>query len=427
MKIDRALENMIGDVDIKVPGLGVIVYREGAEVYSKFLGSRTIDNADRSNDKPITRDTRFRAASVSKSFTMFSIMQLIERGLIDLDENVESYLQMPLRNPVKPKKKITVRMLACHTSSIRDGKIYSTPPDVGVEEFFDPNGRYWEGGAHFAPIDEPIGNYFNYSNLNYGLLGTLIERVTGERFDLYQKENILAQLDIKADYVPANFAPNEFNLLGTVYQKKNPRGIWYENGAWYPTVDDYSTQPSKDTIALQNAYAEHFNGTYDLKNYRIGTNATIFSPQGGLRISFEELTHALEMMMNGGLYRGRRVLSEQSIAEMLSPNWIYDPTVGNGNNYGGAINNYGLGVYKIDGKGSARVSLKREIDLIGHTGAAFGLLSGMFFEPNTHNGFVYMINGEAIEEDNDPRSRGKFSGNYIWEEMIMSAVVENIF
>ena len=418
MTLNEKLSALIGDSGIKVPGLGAIVYKDGKEIYSKFLGRRVIETS-----KPVTRDTRFRAASVSKMFTVFAVMQLAEQGKISLDEDAGKYLQFPLRNPSCPQKKITVRALASHTSSLRDGKIYSIPPKFSVEEFFSPRGKFWENGAHFAPPQEEIGKFFTYSNLNYGLLGTIIEAVTGRRFDIYQRENLFKQLDIKADYLPANLSAEEFERLGTIYQKKNLRGQWDEFGDWYGKADDYKgVQPPKDTVQLQNPYAEEFQGIYDLKGYRVGTNATIFSPQGGLRISFEELAHALEMMMNGGIYRGRRVLSRDSLAEMFKPHWVYKNK--NGRPYGGAILNYGLGTYFIDGKSKARVRREREINLIGHTGAAFGLLSGVFFIPETKSGFVYMMNGEAIEEEVDPRSFGEFSKNYIWEEKIMGGICD---
>ena len=176
-------------------------------------------------------------------------------------------------------------------------------------------------------------------------------------------------------------------------------------------------------LELPNAYSDRDNGAYDLKSYAVGTNATIFSPQGGLRISFEELGHALEMLINGGEYRGRRVLSQNSIEQMIKPNWIYDPTVGNGDNYDGAMNNYGLGLYRI-GCGRSRVSAEHEVELIGHTGAAFGMLSGIFFDRLTKNGFIYMINGLPCDEDKDIRARGKFSANYIWEEQLMGALIK---
>ena len=417
--LDRELATLIGDNGFKVPGLGVVIFKGGREIYSCFLGKRVLGK----KNKPVTRDTRFRAASVSKMFTVFAIMQLAEQGKISLDADASDCLNFPLRNPACPHEKITVRMLASHTSSLRDGKIYSIPPSETVAEFFSPRGKFWEDGAHFAPPAEPVGRYFTYSNLNYGLLGTIIEVVTGQRFDRCQKENLFRRLDIDADYLPANLEPPEFEMLGTLYQKKNPCGRWDEHGDWFAQVDDFNdVQPPEDTVRLQNPYAPDFQGEFNLANYRIGTNATIFSPQGGLRISFEELTHALEMMINGGLYRGRRILNRDSLDEIFRPHWIYNPINPNGRPCGGAIQNYGLGTYRIYGKSSARVCRSHEVDLLGHTGAAYGLLSGIFFRPNTRDGFVYMLNGEAIAQDLDPRSHGSFSDNYIWEEKIMNAV-----
>ena len=381
---------------IETPGLGVIVYKDGEEIYSKFLGRRVIESS-----KPVTRQTRFRAASVSKMFTIFSLLQLVEQGKINLDADISEYLNFTLRNPNQPREKITARMLASHTSSLRDGKIYSIPPEVSVKEFFYPSGEFWEGGVHFA--EEKVGEYFTYCNLNYGLLGTIIESVTGERFDIWQKKNILKQLDARADYVPSNFDRAEFEMLGTSYRKENPQGIWDEFGDWYGQIDDFKgRQPARDTISLQNAYDKNFRQEYDLKDYRVGTNATVFSPQGGLRISFEELAHALEMLMNGGTYRGKEILSKKSVEEMLKPHWVYKNH--NGDTCDGAILSYGLGVHGC------------KENLIGHTGEAFGLLSGIYFIPNTKSGFVFMLNGEALKDF-----------NYILEERILNTICTFLF
>ena len=105
MNLDRILENMIGSVGAKVLGLGVIVFKDGKEIYSKFLGRRHINP-----NKPITRNTRFRAASLSKMFTIFTIMQLVEQNKINLDDDVSEYLNFKLRNPNFPNEKITVNV-----------------------------------------------------------------------------------------------------------------------------------------------------------------------------------------------------------------------------------------------------------------------------------------------------------------------------
>jgi len=400
-------------LEVNFPGLGFIVYKDGNEIFSKFEGRRRLDK-----NLPVTRDTKFRVASLSKQFTIFTIMQLVERGKLNLDEDVSRYLGFELRNPKFPAVPITCRMLASHTSSLRDGKIYSIPPIFGVEEFFKRDGKFFEDGAHFG--NEPPEKFFTYCNLNYGILGTLIECVTGKRFDIYQRENILSELDTRADYVVGNLPQKDFNLLGTLYQKKSPNGHWDEFGEWYAHMDDYKgIQPARDTLNLQNPYAENFCNDYNLHDYKIGTNATIFSPQGGLRISFEELGHAMQMILNDGTFCGRKILSEESLAEMFKPQWIYNGN--NGDTCGGVMLSYGLGEYQINGKTSARLCKNRVIDFAGHTGIAFGCIAG-FFVTNKREGFLYVANGH--EEDLDaPQSSGKFSANYIHEEKIFEKIL----
>lgn len=425
--LTRDLDGMIGETGTSVPGLGVIVFKDGKEVYSHFAGRRFIGSGKNEKDLPVTRDTRFRAASVSKMFTGFTIMQLAAQGKLKLDDDISTYLGFPLRNPNYPDTPITVRMLLSHTSSLRDGALYSIPPDCSVVEFFKPTGRFYENGAHFASKGQAPAAYYKYSNINYGLLGTIIEKVTGERFDKYQKEHILKDLDIRADYTPGTLAPADFRNLGTIYQKNN-QGHWDEKGPWYAQIDDYKgVQPPADEVKMQNPDHRDTDAFYSLKDYVPGTNATFFSPQGGLRISYEELSHAMEMLLNGGTYKGRTVVRPEYVKEMMTPQWIYDPAAKNGSTYGGTIEAYGLSLYPIIGSGTSRVVKDHVLNLWGHTGEAYGLLSGVFIIPGTKDGFIYMMNGEAIAEDDDPRSAGKFSSNYVWEENIMNAVCRHIF
>ena len=411
------LSGMIGDTGTGVPGLGVIVFKDGREVFSTFSGNRILGK----NSKPVTRQTRFRAASVSKIFTIFSVMQLVELGKISLDDDASDFLGFELRNPNQPQKKITVRMLASHTSSLRDGKIYSLPPEMSIRELFQPDGKFWENGNHFAPRDEKIGEFFTYSNLNYGVLGTIIEAVTGKRFDIFQRENIFRRLEMLADYLPANLDKTAFEQLGALYRKKNSSGVWDEFGDWHAQLDDFDgIQPAKDTVALQNPYAENFNRVCSLKNYRVGTNATFFSPQGGLRISFDELANALEMILHGGNFRGQKILSGESLETIFKPQWIFNPQTRNGDTFGGSFMTYGLGTHSVECR-------KFSTTLLGHLGDAFGMLSGLFFIPNTKSGFVYMLNGQAIDPDNDPRSKSNINGFFAWEEKIFNAVFRQIF
>ena len=83
---------MIGGYGEKVPGLAVIVYKNGKEVYRNMLGNRFLSPRNKNWNLPVTADSRFRVASISKVFTAAGYMQLVEQGKINLDEDVSRYL-----------------------------------------------------------------------------------------------------------------------------------------------------------------------------------------------------------------------------------------------------------------------------------------------------------------------------------------------
>ena len=140
-------------------------------------------------------DTLFRIASVSKFVTTIGLLQLVDKRKIDLDADASRYLGFTLRNPDFPNVAITPRMLLSHTASIADADDYVMPAHHTVSEFFDPSRHKGMATYHFLPGRKP-GTWFSYCNLCYGLIGTMIERVSGERFDFYQQTHVLTPLGI---------------------------------------------------------------------------------------------------------------------------------------------------------------------------------------------------------------------------------------
>ncbi|ORT99163.1 Beta-lactamase [Anaerovibrio sp. JC8] len=415
--LKEELSNMVGNHHTQVPGLGAVLIKDGKPVFS-YCGGYAAFGAQ---PKLFKADSLFRIASVSKQFTVYAIMQLLEAEKLDINDDVSDYLGFKLRHPDFPDRKITIKMLANHTSGLRDGIVYCIPPDYSVRAFFVPEGKFYEDGAHFSPANEPVGEYFCYCNLNYGLLGTIIEAVTGERFDNYMQEHILSALDMDGGYLPGNLSAGAFASLSTLYQKKDIEGNWRDDMPWRPVMDNFGdVQPDWDTVTMQNPYAIHDDPmVYSLENYKPGTNATFFAPQGGLRISLEGMYNALIMLMNKGSFRGQTFLTEYSINEMTKAQWSYDGS--NGDTGDDTLLSYGLGLYQVRGDSPARVCEHQDIFLVGHTGQAFGLYSGMFYVPGTKDGFVYIMNGEGMAEE-DERSHGEFSNNFIWEEKVMNAL-----
>lgn len=420
VKLDNDLQNLIDDKYHGVPGLGVAVVKNGSLVYEKTLGSRYIDNENRQNDLPMTRDTKLRIASISKTFVAVAVMQLTEQGKINLDEDISKYLGFSLRNPNYPDIPITSRMLLSHTSSLRDGEVYAIPPQYSVKEFFEPGGRFYEGGAHFAPLGEAPGEFFHYTNLNYGLLGTIIENVTGTRFDKYMKEAVITPMGLDASFNVADFDAEALYNLGAIYQKQQ-NGIWNSEGPWIAQVDDYKgVAPSVNGIYVNNPDERARDAVYSYADYRIGSNATIFSPQGGLRISLSDLEKWMQMFINNGEYNGQQILSRNSVDEMFKPYWTLNAAKSNGETYGGLMNCFGLGIQNMKNIDRDRFLADRDIEMSGHFGEAYGLLAGMFVDRERKHGFIYVMNGMASSEH---ENAGVYSGMYRWEERFCTTIL----
>ena len=189
-RLDAELGTIVRDPACELASLSVLAVRAGEVAYTAQFGRRFIGHGDVPN-KPVGPDTLFRIASVSKMMTTLGLMRLVEDGKVDLDANVSGYLGFTLRNPHFPDQAITLRHLLTHTSSLRDDAGYSWAANVALKDVLDP--------GMFATNAGP-GAYFKYCNLGWGVIGTVMERVTGERFDRSMHRLLIAPLGLQAGY-----------------------------------------------------------------------------------------------------------------------------------------------------------------------------------------------------------------------------------
>ena len=394
------LQAIVDDPVYTLPGLVVLTMQGGEVTYTGNLGYRSIDSDDPQNNLPDDEYSMFRIASISKLVAAVGIMQQVEAGTIDLDEDVSTYLGFTLRNPFFPDDPITCRHLMSHTSSIRDGSTYSLPLDVPLSAAFFPPSDYYTGArwesAH-PTIDKSPGNYFTYANLNYGVLATVLERVTGELFATYMNDHVLDPMGIDGGYVPALFGQWEIENVGVLYRQ--------EDGVWAPQVDDY-----------QGVVPEPPAG-FDV--YVPGSNATWQSPQGGLRISTWDLAKVMKMFIGGGTYEGTRILEPETVELMFTPYWTYDPALDNGDTYYDLMMSYGLGPHIMTNTAGDRILADWDIYMSGHLGEAYGLWSGFMFDDETGDGFIYYVTGRW-----GPAEFGEYSTFYLTEERVMTALFE---
>ena len=118
-------------------------------------------------------------------------MQLVEAKKLSLDDDVSKLIGFTVRNPKYPDKVITLKMLMSHTSSLNDTQGYFSLDSINPNKTANSAKCYND----YAP-----GAGYEYCNLNYNIVGTIIERTSGERFDKYIKAHILDKLGLYGGY-----------------------------------------------------------------------------------------------------------------------------------------------------------------------------------------------------------------------------------
>ncbi len=317
--------------------------------------------------EPLTPQHMLRVASISKFVTALGAMKLVEQGKLSLTADVSKALGFRLRNPNYSKSPITLAQLLSHTSSLRDGETYWADYPDTLKSIFGP------ASGHYAKDHAP-GAFFTYSNLNYGVIATLIEKASGERFDRYMQRAVFKPLGITAGY---NWSGVEGQAVrvGALYRKTEMAGPWLAQ------VDDFPGGTPKVTVRSKVT-------ELDLDSIRPGSNGSLFSPQGGLRISITDLAKIARLVANCGNASDKIFLSCKNMNKMTGPVWQLKPDYSNGADEDGFYQAYGLGPHRF------HIDDSREL-MVGHFADAYGLRGGLIINPATKKYAIYLITGFA--------------------------------
>lgn len=329
-------------------GIAAVVVKDGQIIYNNAIGYKDLDTRT-----PLTTDHIMRIASISKSFTATGLLQLMEQGKLSLDDDISDLIGFTIRNPHHPEVPITLRMVLSHTASIRDQDNYSTLDHLNPAISGDCAASFFD----YAP-----GQGYNYSNLGLNLAGSILEKVSGERFDHYIINHIFKPMGLHGGH---NVDLLDTTRIAKIYRIRDGQ---------------YAEAPAYGSVA------------HRLDNYTMGYTTPIFSPTGGVKISPRDLATYMQMHMNYGEYNGVRIISEESSRIMQTPVWMPQ------NKY---EDRYALCLWEFenfihDDKYNELGHL-----LVGHTGDAYGLRSLMLWSPEDNWGIVAMTNGYTINPDLD--------------------------
>lgn len=348
---DHSIDRQIGRWMEKnhVPGLAACIVDGKEIVWSKGYGLANI-----ARKIPFTPDkTLFQIASITKTITATAIMQLRDRGLFALDDDVNKFLAFPVRNPRHPDRPITFRQLLTHSSSINDDDsiyaLYAAGDPVQsleevITEYFKPGGTFWSKKNFLNSVP---GDKEHYSNIGFALLGYLVEVISGQSLEDYLQENVFKPLKMNETSFYISKLDDERQARCYTYARRASKHLCPGDG-------DGNLLPVG--VSPRQGFNEHALYSYPTL------------ADGMLRTSVNQLANFMIAMMNGGRFEQIQLLSEKTVREMLT-----------GRKQG--------------------LAWSRSDDYWGHDGSDPGCSTLMMFDPDDKVGFIIFANADAELED----------------------------
>lgn len=368
--VDEAIREVIEEG--MMPGATVLIARNGKIVKQGAYGfaAMYVDDDFTEMDDPVDMqtDTIFDMASISKLFTAVAVMQLWDQGYFDVDDPVSAYIE---EYNTDEKREITIKQLLTHTSGEKPG----------------PTGNLYEmDGDREAllqyvmeePLENEPGAEYVYSDINYITLGVLVERLSGEREDVYVKEHILKPLGLSDTmYNPPERLKSR--IAATEYQP------WTDRGMVWGSVHD------------EKAWA--LDG--------VAGHAGVFS-------SAPDMNTFAQMLLNKGSYQGKEIVSEAAF-DLMNTNW----------NEAYPGQEHGLG---WDLNQEWYMSVLAEEDTLGHTGFTG---TSIVVSPKLEAVVILLTNNVHPTRDNPSTNpiRKETAGLtassiYAWDASMMQQLVE---
>lgn len=324
-----------------------------------------------------------RIASISKLIMALTALRLMDEGKLDLDKDVSDYLGWTLRSPHHPDAPVTLAHLLSHRAGLSDKGGYSIPLGDSLEaKLADP--------ASWRDTGPPGEAAFEYANLGSPIVATALEAASGERYDRLVERLVFAPLGVKAC----------FNWIGCGPELE-ARAVTLYRHSGEIAADGPDRLPPACTIPVAEGQA------CDLDAYVPGTNASIFGPQGSVRIGMVDLARIGQGLMRA---QDSGFLKTETIKRFA------------GSAFAGKTGaeelfcHYGQGLQVIEmWAAGCDDTLFGTGPWLGHPGEAYGLLSGLWFNPITKQGFVYFAT------ESPPPAGGEDTGNFTSREKALMA------
>ena len=330
-----------------LPNVSILIKKDNKEIYRHANGYADLENKISINQKSV-----YRIYSMSKPVTGVAIMQLVENGKLRLNDKVSKYIpafkdtkviNLDFQDyVVKPKREITIRDLLTHTSGLTYSWAGETPVHNIYRKYnirpyyfgaldseiskFPGNTCQFAAAAASAPLLHDPGEKWSYG-INMDVLGCVVEVISGMTFDDYLQKNIFKPLGLKSIGFSVN--PKDKGSFTTLYTS----GLYSRDGEVVAPsgLNTAELMFSKDLRSIDS-----FN-----KSPYLESTSSLYDGGSGLVSNIDDYSKFAEMLLNGGILDGVRVLSEASV-NLMSRNHLSNEILSDGASFG--IDGVGFGL-----------------------------------------------------------------------------------
>jgi CubicO group peptidase (beta-lactamase class C family) len=308
--------------ELGVPGLALVIVKDDKVVFLKGLGYKDVERK-----LPVTPDTLFAIGSSSKAFTGMTAAMSVDDGKLALDDSPKKYLPYFKLQDLEADRKITVRDLMTHSSGLNRTDLGWASGAFTREEVIKIAGE--------AKPAAKLREKFLYQNVMYAAAGEVVAKAQGKAWEQVVAERIFKPLGMKST-----------NLAIREMQRAKDYALGYEY-----------IKSTKETKRLPMREITHI------------------APAGSINSSAREMAAWVRLMLGGGVFEGKRLVSEKAFAELVKPQMKITDKV-----------HYGLGWFVREREGRK---------VYDHGGNIDGFSSMVAFAPAEKLGFAYLSNANG--------------------------------
>ena len=355
-RVDAAFRN------VRAVGGAFVVAMDGEIIYERYYGVQ-----QQTTRVPVTEHSYFRCASVTKLVTGIGIMKMMDEGLLDVDEDISTYLGYTVRNPRYMESPITLRHLMSHTAGMEENASFAYKSSI-LSDMIDVTKK---ARANFKKEVRP-GSAYTYSNFGAGITGAVVEAVTGQDVSSFMREFLFEPLGIDAAYHVSQLTEPDF--ICATYRK---------DGSLY-AAPSYMLRQAYEPVADPD---HHYRTTI-----------------GSLQIRPRDLARLGIALCGDGTVDGVRVLSEEALAMMRAPH--SEATDGITED-----SPYSFFTIRQDTLFDGRT-------VYGHQGTDEGVVCNLYVEPKSGLTLAVMTNGCRSKRVDGIMSITRTLAGIAWEEFV---------